>query len=86
MTQQEAVRILGEGVTPLDYLCQVMRGIEPFDPPRFEAAKAVAPYMHPRLAAVEHKGGIEVRNVARLPEAARNVREWTNRRSATSTH
>ena len=27
---------------------------------RFEAAKAAAPYVHPRLAAIEHSGGIDL--------------------------
>ena len=41
---------------PLDYLVGVMRETLPFEPNRFEAAKAAAPYMHPKLAAVEHTG------------------------------
>lgn len=59
-----------EGVTPLEFMLNVMRS----DPPdglegnalvqamamRFEAAKAAAPYVHPRLAAIEHSGGLEV--------------------------
>lgn len=55
-----------EGITPLEYMLQVMRA-EPSDALddrelamavnlRFEAAKAAAPYIHPRLAAVEHSG------------------------------
>ena len=27
---------------------------------RFEAAKAAAPYVHPRLAAIEHSGGLDL--------------------------
>lgn len=55
-----------EGLTPLEYMLQVMR-TEPSDALdekgllqamtlRFEAAKAAAPYMHPKLASIEHTG------------------------------
>lgn len=44
------------GITPLDYMLDLMRdGSQPPDI-RFEAAKAAAPYVHPKLAAVEHTG------------------------------
>lgn len=62
------------GITPLEYMLEVMRK-EPGDEMepreylaasmmRFEAAKAAAPYIHPRLAAVEHSGKITVRSMA----------------------
>jgi hypothetical protein len=51
------------GITPLEYLLDVMRKPYPkdadaatkvtIDGMRFEAAKAAAPYVHPRLSAVE---------------------------------
>jgi hypothetical protein len=57
------------GVTPLEFMLQIMRE----EPPegaspevfygtrnrQFEAAKAAAPYVHPRLAAVEVSGDAE---------------------------
>ena len=44
--------IEASGATPLDYMLQVMRdeGVEPAK--RLDAAKAAAPYVHPRLASV----------------------------------
>lgn len=58
--------IAESGITPLDFMLGVMRGSPPenagpveqiaFATLRFEAAKAAAPYVHPRLAAVEHTG------------------------------
>lgn len=44
--------IRASGTTPLDYMLQVMRdeGVEPAK--RLDAAKAAAPYVHPRLASV----------------------------------
>lgn len=44
------------GVTPLEYLLKVMRGEIPNPPPAYlEAAKALLPYMHPRLAPTEQR-------------------------------
>ena len=55
-TREAAERLLDEGMTPLDYLVGVMRGSKEFEENKFEAAKAAAPYMHARLAAVAHEG------------------------------
>jgi hypothetical protein len=44
------------GITPLEYMLDVLRDPNQCPDLRFEAAKAAAPYMHPRLAAVEHTG------------------------------
>jgi hypothetical protein len=65
-TREIADRAAAEGITPLEFMLRIMR-TEPEDVEderqavaimnlRFEAAKAAAPYMHPRLAAVEHTG------------------------------
>jgi hypothetical protein len=45
-------RIAAGGITPLDYMLQVMRdeSVEPAK--RLDAAKAAAPYVHPRLASL----------------------------------
>lgn len=66
-TREIADRALAEGITPLEFMLKIMREDRPpedadiaqrvaFHTLRFEAAKAAAPYMHPRLAAVEHTG------------------------------
>jgi hypothetical protein len=44
------------GVTPLAFLLAVMRDETRPPAERLEAAKSAAPYMHPRLAAIEHSG------------------------------
>lgn len=54
------------GLTPLDFMLNIMRGSPPegagpaeqiaFSTLRFEAAKAAAPYVHPKLANIEHTG------------------------------
>lgn len=65
-TREIAEKAFEEGVSPLEFMLQLMRkeaepsGDDRIDQSRielrFEAAKAAAPYMHPRLAAVEHTG------------------------------
>ncbi len=42
------------GISPLDYLLQVMRDPSGDSGARLEAAKAAAPYVHPKLSAIEH--------------------------------
>lgn len=50
---EEALARAGEGITPLEYMLNMLRD-EALDPlQRFEAAKAAAPYVHPRLAQTE---------------------------------
>jgi hypothetical protein len=44
--------ILGAGPTPLDHMLQVMRDENAEPAKRLDAAKAAAPYVHPRLASV----------------------------------
>ena len=65
-TREVAEKAIESGITPLEYMLNLMRAPIPddLDPAsrvmainqRFEAAKAAAPYIHPRLAAVEHTG------------------------------
>jgi hypothetical protein len=50
-TRKEAARLALNGETPLEFLINVMRCEEASGEMRFEAAKAAAPYMHPRLNA-----------------------------------
>lgn len=51
----EALKADG-GLTPLEYMLQVMRDQKADPKRRDEMAKGAAPYMHPRLAQVEHSG------------------------------
>lgn len=52
--------IADSGLTPLDYMLGILRdkGAEPED--RMWAAEKAAPYVHPRLAALEHSGKLTV--------------------------
>jgi len=43
-------------MTPLDYMLKVMRDEENPAEMRLDAAHKAAPYVHPKLASVEHTG------------------------------
>jgi len=55
-TRELLERVEAGGQTPLDYLLSVMRDPKVPRAMRFEAARVAAPYLHPRLQAVEHSG------------------------------
>ena len=55
-TREIANMALDAGVSPLEFMLGVMRDESLPTDARFEAAKASAPYVHPRLNAVEHSG------------------------------
>jgi hypothetical protein len=55
-TAKKAAAIAATGITPLDYLLKVMRNPKADAQRRDEAAKAAAPYVHPKLSAVEMSG------------------------------
>lgn len=49
-------KALEGGISPLDYMLGILRDGTADTSMRFEAAKAAAPYVHAKLASVEHKG------------------------------
>lgn len=51
-TAKREAEIVASGLTPLDYLLAVMRDETRDERERLDAAKAAAPYVHPKLAAV----------------------------------
>lgn len=55
-TQEKTEAIEASGLTPLDYMLTMLRDetAEPKD--RMWAAEKAAPYVHAKLASVEHKG------------------------------
>jgi hypothetical protein len=79
-TREEAEKAIENGVTPLAYFLRVLEGTETLDPAKFEAAKAAAPYIHPRLAAVENKlsGSLDIAGIDRPPNETRE--QWIERR------
>lgn len=49
-------KALESGLTPLEYMLYILRNEELSLEDRMDAAKAAAPYVHAKLASVEHKG------------------------------
>jgi hypothetical protein len=45
-----------KGLTPLEYMLRVMRNGKADPDRRDDMAKAAAPFMHPRLNAIQHTG------------------------------
>ncbi len=67
-TLQKEAMIAASGLTPLDYMLRILRdeACEPLV--RMDAAKAAAPYVHPRLNAIEHSGALAVLHEKALDE------------------
>ncbi len=59
------------GILPLDYLLSVMRDPNAEFETRLDAAKSAAPYVHPRLAAIEHSGDMSVIRAEELTDQQR---------------
>jgi methanogenic corrinoid protein MtbC1 len=61
-TREIAERAVETGITPLDYMLEILRDTTADAGQRFEAAKAAAPYIHPRLSAVDAtvEGGLRI--------------------------
>lgn len=70
-TAAKARQIEASGLAPLDYMLTVLRDERAEQHARMEAAKAAAPYVHPRLASIEHTGKdggpIEVTRIELVP-------------------
>lgn len=45
---------------PLDYMLDILRNVEASPADRMDAAKAAAPYLHAKLASVEHSGALDL--------------------------
>lgn len=56
VTTKREQEIAASGLTPLEYMLKVMRNPKAGDDRRDDMAKAAAPYVHPKLAAVQHTG------------------------------
>lgn len=55
-TREIADAAAAAGITPLEYMLDVMRDTKADLDRRDAMARAAAPYMHPALKAIEHKG------------------------------
>lgn len=66
--------VKASGLTPLDYMLGILRDDTADAAQRFEAAKAAAPYVHPRLSATELKGDLTINDVSAEPASEA---EWS---------
>lgn len=55
-TAEREKAIRKSGLTPLDYMLKLLRNSKLDQDTRLEAAKAAAPYVHPKLNSVEFSG------------------------------
>jgi hypothetical protein len=62
--------------TPLAFMLAIMRDPRQKQRDRFEAAKAAAPYVHPKLIAHDTSGDIVRQFVAQMPEKAPDAEAW----------
>lgn len=58
----KAAEVAASGLTPLDYMLNTMRDEGKPADVRLDAAKSAAPYVHPKLAAIEHSGELHIVN------------------------
>lgn len=59
-TAEQAEAVEASGLTPLEFMLQILRDTEAPKDARMWAAEKAAPYVHAKLASVEHKGGLEL--------------------------
>ena len=65
-TKAKAAKIAESGLVPLDYMLAVLRNKKAPAAERMDAAKAAAPYVHSKLAAVTHSGSLGTYDAAKL--------------------
>lgn len=59
-------KVAATGITPLDYMLAVMRDPTATKWRRDDMAKAVAPYVHPRLSTIEHNNITPARDTGEI--------------------
>lgn len=68
LNQDARQKALDGGVSPLEYMLGLLRDETLDRDTRLDAAKSAAPYLHARLAAVEHSGGMTLLHEDALDE------------------
>lgn len=67
-TAERQAAIGASGLTPLDYMLSLLRDEGATKDDRMWAAEKAAPYVHPKLAAIDHTGSLSVTHEAALAE------------------
>jgi hypothetical protein len=73
-TAAKAQEIAESGLTPLQFMLDVMRDPSQEYPVRMDAAKSSAPYVHPKLASIEHTGDPD--NPVVIDVESNNLARW----------
>lgn len=63
-TLKREAEIAESGLTPLDYMLTMLRDVNAKMEDRMWAAEKAAPYVHPKLASVNHTGSLEIGEVS----------------------
>jgi hypothetical protein len=69
-TAAKAAEVAASGLTPLDFMLEVMRDKTQAMDLRFDAAKGAAPYVHARLSAIDAKVDVEGQLVIQINKPA----------------
>lgn len=75
-TQEIAAAAASGGITPLEFMLSVLRDDKKTFDERFKAAIQAAPYIHPRLASVEHSGETTHNVISDQPE--KSTDDWAS--------
>lgn len=59
-SREMADKAAAAGLTPLSYMLSILRDDKADVKDRMWAAEKAAPYVHPKLAAIEHSGSLDV--------------------------
>lgn len=74
LANEATIRAVGSEMTPLEFLLHVMRDDEEDDGRRLDAAKAAAPFVHPKLSSVDAKLDVDATvSVSRIELVAPSI-------------
>lgn len=85
-TAEKIAAVEASGLMPLDYMLSLLRDDTLPPEERFKAAKEAAPYLHPRLASIDHTGEHVKRFVVAAPAPTENVKEWLEQQTPDLRH
>jgi hypothetical protein len=70
LTKENLAKAKAGGILPLDYMLKVMRNSKARADRRDWAAKEAAPYLHPKIASIEHSGNVQLTHEQALQQLA----------------
>lgn len=75
LTQENVTKAKAGGIMPLEYLLKVMRNSKAKPARRDWAAEKAAPFLHPKIAAIEHSGNVQLTHEQALAQLAEEEEE-----------